>query len=164
MDGPELWRWVWLGAAVVFGVGEMSSPGSFFLAPFALGAAAAAVLSFAGVGVAISWIVFILVSLGSFAALRPLARRLDAMSSDQPTGVGAGRLIGETAVVLTPIPPGPDGMGLVRVGREEWRAGSVDGKAIPADAVVNIAEVQGTRLVVYPSGPATALEPPRRSS
>lgn len=164
MDGPELWRWVWLGATITFAVGEMASPGSFFLAPFAVGAAVAAALSFAGAGVAIGWIAFIVVSLAAFAALRPLARRLDAMTGDRRDGVGAGRLIGERGVVLTDIPAGPGGLGLVLVGREEWRAGSVDGSAIPADAVVYIAEVEGTRLVVYPSGPTTALEPPRRSS
>ena len=35
---PEVWRWIWLIAAVVFGVGEMAVAGSFFLAPFAIGA------------------------------------------------------------------------------------------------------------------------------
>ncbi len=64
VDEPEFWRWMWLGAAVVFGLGEMTSPGSFFLAPFALGAAVAAVLSFLGVPVGVSWLAFIVVSLG----------------------------------------------------------------------------------------------------
>ena len=39
MDDPEVWRWIWLVAAVLFAIGEMGSPGSFFLLPFAAGAA-----------------------------------------------------------------------------------------------------------------------------
>ena len=58
MDSPEQWRWVWIVAAAVFAVGEMSTPGSFFMAPFAVGALVAAALSFAGVSVAASWVAF----------------------------------------------------------------------------------------------------------
>src|SRR5690606_4830686 len=48
MGSPEFWRWVWLVAAAVFTLGEMAVAGSFFLAPFAIGAAVAAILAFAG--------------------------------------------------------------------------------------------------------------------
>lgn len=162
MDDPELWRWVWLGAAAVFGLGEMASAGSFFLAPFAIGAAAAALLSFAGLPVALSWVVFLAVSVGTFAALRPLARRLDAAGGN-PLGVGAGRLVGETGVVLAAVPAGPHAVGLVRVGREEWRAQSADGGAIPTDTQVTVVEVRGTQVVVFPTGLYLPAEPPERS-
>jgi membrane protein implicated in regulation of membrane protease activity len=57
--------------------------------------------------------------------------------------------------VLQDIGAGPDGSGLVRVGREDWRAQSLDGSAIAAGAVVRIVEVRGTRVVVHPvSSPA----------
>ena len=46
---PNVWRWIWIIAMVVFGIGEMGVAGSFFLAPFAIGAGAAAALAFAGV-------------------------------------------------------------------------------------------------------------------
>ena len=162
MDDPETWRWVWLSGAVVFALGEMSSPGSFFLAPFAIGAAAAALLAFAGVAVGLTWVVFIAVSLGAFAALRPLARRLDAAAGN-PRGVGAGRLVGETGIILDQVPPGPDAVGLVRVGREEWRAQSADGGPIPKDTQVTVVEVRGTRVVVFPTGLFLPTEPPERS-
>ncbi len=151
MDDPDLWRWVWLTAAVVFGLGEMASPGVFFLAPFALGAAGASALAFAGAPVGFGWVIFLAVSLGTFAALRPLARRLDATGGN-PRGVGAKRLVGEDGIVLTPVPAGPDEVGLIRVGREQWRAQSTDGGAIPAGTHVTIVEVRGTRVVVFPTG------------
>ncbi len=43
---PEVWRWVWLAAAAAFIVGEITVAGTFFLLPFGLGAAVAAVFTF----------------------------------------------------------------------------------------------------------------------
>lgn len=154
---------MWLGAAVVFGLGEMTSPGSFFLAPFALGAVVAAVVSFLGAAVGIGWLAFVLVSGASFLALRPLARRLDR-SAGSPVGVGASRLVGEQGLVLATIPAGPDEVGMIRVGREEWRAQSAHGDSIPVDSVVTITEVKGTRVVVLPIGLTMPSQPPERSS
>ena len=146
MDEPETWRWIWLVMTFVFALGEMTSAGSFFLAPFALGAGVAAILAFADVGLTGQWLVFVGISVASFAALRPLARRLDR---GEPTeGIGSKRLIGETATVLEAIPAGAHELGLVRVHREEWRAESVDGSPVEAGAVVHVVEQRGTRLVV----------------
>jgi membrane protein implicated in regulation of membrane protease activity len=148
MESPEVWRWVWLVAAVVFVVGEMSSPGTFFLLPFGLAAAVAAVLAFADVGVTVQWLAFVGTALATLAALRPLARRLDR---DEPVaGIGSRRLIGEPAVVLDAIPAGPAELGTIRVHREEWRAESADGSGIPAGTQVKVVEMRGTRAVVWP--------------
>ena len=158
MDSPEQWRWVWIVAAAIFAVGEMSTPGSFFMAPFALGALVAAALSFAGVSVAASWVVFLVVSVITLAAMRPLARRLDRDALDH--GVGARRLAGSRATVLRDIPGGAD-LGLVRIDREEWRAQSSDGTPIAAGSTVRVAEVQGTRVIVAidePAGDDPALD------
>jgi membrane protein implicated in regulation of membrane protease activity len=146
MDQPETWRWIWLVAAVVFAIGEMAQAGTFFLAPFAIGAAVAAVLAFADIGITAEWAAFVGVSVATFASLRPLARKLD---QGQPTeGIGSKRLIGQAATVLEEIPPGQHELGLVRVHREEWRAETVDGSPAPAGAVVQVVEQRGTRLVV----------------
>jgi membrane protein implicated in regulation of membrane protease activity len=150
MDSPEQWRWVWIIGAAVFAVGEMLTPGSFFLAPFAVGALVAAILAFAGVGVATGWLVFIVVSIATLAALRPLARRLDRDALDH--GVGARRLVGNRATVLRDI-PGDTELGMVRIDREEWRAQSTDGAPIAAGTTVRVAEVQGTRVIVAVEAP-----------
>lgn len=147
---PESWRWIWLAVAAVFAVGELSAAGTFFLLPFAIGAAVAAVLAFAGVPVAIELLVFIIVSLVSLAGFRKLAHRLDR---NEPTeGIGSKRLIGQPAKVIEPI-DGPNDLGTVRVDREEWRAESGDGAAIPLNTQVKIVEVRGTRVVVFPVEP-----------
>jgi membrane protein implicated in regulation of membrane protease activity len=144
MDEPETWRWVWLGAAVLFGIGEMATPGAFFLAPFGIGAVVAAALAFADAALGVQWAAFVGVSLVALIALRPLARRLDRDGASD--GVGSRRLIGKDGTVLEAIEP--DHLGLVRVEREEWRAESADRGAVPVGARVLITEVQGTRVIV----------------
>ena len=63
---PETWRWIWLTASLVFLGGEMVVPGTFFLLPFGISAAIAVVLAFAGVPVAIEFIVFIVAGAALF--------------------------------------------------------------------------------------------------
>ncbi|HJR25621.1 MAG TPA: NfeD family protein [Acidimicrobiales bacterium] len=144
MDDPEQWRWIWLVAAVGFGLGEMATPGSFFLAPFAVGAAVAAVLAFADVSVVLEWTAFVVVSVACLLALRPLARRLDRAGVTE--GIGSRRLIGRRGVVLDAIPAGD--LGTVRVDREEWRAMTADRAGLQAGSPVVITEVEGTKVVV----------------
>lgn len=152
MEEPEQWRWIWLGVAVLFGIGEMASPGSFFLAPFAVGAAVAAILAFAGVDLAWEWIAFLVISLGAFMALRPLAKKLN----DEPgtSGVGSMRLIGRSAVVVEEITPTRSG--LVQVDHETWRADAADRSTIPAGSEVTVALVEGTRVIVTATKEHTA--------
>jgi membrane protein implicated in regulation of membrane protease activity len=147
MDEPEQWRWIWLGAAVLFGIGEMATPGAFFLAPFAIGAVVAAALAFADVPVAVEWAAFVAVSITAFAALRPIARRLDRHGGSE--GIGSRRLIGRQGTVLSAI--GPSELGVVRVDREEWRAESSDRAPIPEGTPVRVTDVEGTRVIVTPS-------------
>lgn len=144
-DDPNTWRWIWLVAMATFGIGEMAAAGSFFLAPFALGAGVAAVLAFLGVPVGVEWVVFIGVSTLSFLALRPLARRLDR--HDVAAGIGANRLVGQIAEVMATI-EGGQAPGMVLLGGEQWRAESDDGRRIDVGTRVAIAEVRGTRVVV----------------
>ena len=161
MDDPEVWRWVWLVAALAFGLGEMASAGTFFLAPFAVGALGAAVVSFAGAPIGLGWLVFVGLSAVSFLGLRGVARRLDA-STRNPLGVGATRLVGERGIILSEVPEGPDEVGLVRIGREEWRAQSLDGSTIAEQTPVTVLEVRGTRVIVYPTGLPIPTSHPER--
>lgn len=146
MDDPDTWRWIWLGAAVLFGTGEIFTMGLFLL-PFAIGALVAAVLAFVGVAVGLQLLAFAAVSIGVFLAFRPLAHRLDLSSSDH--GVGAKRLVGASGVVLQEI--SKSGGGMVRLGTEEWRAVSIDDATIASGRSVTVREIQGTRAVVEPT-------------
>lgn len=147
-NSPDTWRWIWVVAAAAFALGEIATAGSFFSLPFAVGALVAAVASFAGASVTVSWLAFLVVSAGAFAVLWPLGRRLDRRAPQ--TKVGAGRWAGREALVLSDIPGGPGGTGLIRLEREHWRAESGTGVAIPAGSTVLVTRIDGTRLVVLP--------------
>ena len=146
MDDPEIWKWIWLGATGLFGAGEAILAGSFFLLPFAAGALVATIAAFAGANIALQWIIFVVVSAIGSALLVPLRRRLDRV--EPQNGVGARRLIGQEAIVLIDIPAGASAVGEVRVGRETWRAESLNQQAFAAGTTVRVADVRGTAVVV----------------
>ena len=159
MDSPESWRWVWLALATGFAVGEIAVAGSFFLLPFAVGAGAAALATFAGASVLVGWLVFVAVSAAAFAVLVPFGRRLDRRGN--AGAVGAARWAGREAVVVRPIPAGDHALGAVRLDGEEWRAQSVTGTAIRAGSTVLVSKLEGNRLLVLPlSDPLEALPGP----
>lgn len=139
----EALRWIWLVAGVALLVGEIATAG-FYLLPFAVGAFAAALLAFLGIGLAGQLVVCLAVSGATFLALRPLAARLDRTGKTE--GIGSRRLVGEPGTVLATIPDGD--VGLIRVGREEWRAEAVDGQAIAQGTKVRVVDLRGTRAVV----------------
>lgn len=146
LGSPEIWRFIWLAAAVGFALGELSLVGSFFLAPFAVGAGAAAAAAFLGASTGLSWGAFLLVSTVAFMAFRPLARRLDLRSPQ--SSVGAGRWANREAVVVREIPA--HGRGSVRLDREEWTAETLTGERVPVGSRVLVSRVEGARLVVLP--------------
>lgn len=150
MDDPDVWRWVWLVATFVFGVGEIAVAGSFFLLNFAVGAAVACVLAFAGVGAGGQWLAFVVVSAVCFAALYPLRKRLDR--TGPADGIGSRRLIGAEGPLVEAVPSGPGEVGMVRLGSERWRAESADRTGLAEGLLVRVVEVRGTRVVVTPSG------------
>jgi membrane protein implicated in regulation of membrane protease activity len=143
----DMWV-VWLIAACVLGVGEMHT-GGFYLAPFAAGAALAAVVAVLGVGPALSAIVFVLASAFVFGALRPVAQRHRRMPPSIRTGAAA--LVGRPAIVLERI-ANDEGVGCVKIdGGEVWTARSYDEhEVIPAGERVEVVEIRGaTALVMH---------------
>lgn len=153
MGDPESWRWVWLVATGFFLVGEMLTPGTFFLLPFAAGALVAMIAAFAGAGLALQWLLFLVVSAAAAFAFIPLRNRLDAVEPGD--GIGSRRMVNQQGVVLSAIAPGADGIGLVRIGREEWRAESSTRAGIPEGAVIQVVDVRGTGVIVEPARSAT---------
>ncbi|HEX6947901.1 MAG TPA: NfeD family protein [Acidimicrobiia bacterium] len=139
----EAWRWVWTIFALVMGIAEMFTAG-FFLLPFAIGAAAAAILAWLDVNQITQWLVFFGVTAFAFAYLRRYVGRQD--QEVQPA-VGANRWIGAEGVVLETVDP-LTGAGLVRVLSEEWRATSPG--RIEVGTRIQVVDVSGTRLVVEP--------------
>jgi membrane protein implicated in regulation of membrane protease activity len=139
---------IWLLAAAGFGVGEMHS-GGFYLLPFSVGAALAAVVSLLGVGVLLSAVLFVATSLVVVGALRPVARRHRRLPP--PIRTGAAALVGRNAMVLERI-ANDEGVGCVRIdGGEVWTARSyADEDVIEAGERVEVVEIRGaTALVMH---------------
>jgi membrane protein implicated in regulation of membrane protease activity len=139
--------WIlWLIAAGAFGVGEMHS-GGFYLLPFAIGAALAAVLSLLGVGALLSALVFVATSAIVVMALRPVAHRHRRLPP--PIRTGAAALVGRTAMVLERI-ANDEGVGCVRIdGGEVWTARSFDDDdVIEAGQKVHVVEIRGATALV----------------
>jgi membrane protein implicated in regulation of membrane protease activity len=143
--------WVlWLIAAVIFGIGEIATTG-FFLAPFAGGAALAAIVSALGAGAAASWLVFLVVSIALLLALRPVARRMQRrMPAHLRTGTAA--LVGKQAMVLERI-ANDEGVGCVRIDGEVWTARAYDeDEIIEAGQRVHVVEIRGATALVSELG------------
>jgi membrane protein implicated in regulation of membrane protease activity len=135
---------VWVVVAIALAVGEVLTPGLFFLGPVALAAGAAAVASLAGAGGVGSTIVFIIGSLLSLAFLRPVARRHVRMPAISRTGTDA--LVGRKALVTRRVDAHG---GRVRIGGEEWSARSyLDGQVLAEGATVDVIQIEGATALV----------------
>ena len=136
---------IWLIAAVIFAVGEIATLG-FFLAPFAGGAAVAAVVSAVGAGEFASWTSFIAVSLVLLLALRPLARSHRRMPAQLRTGTAA--LVGRSAMVTELIHNDLD-TGCVKLEGESWTARAYDAdEIIEPGKRVQVIEIRGATALV----------------
>ncbi len=136
---------LWLIAAVLLGVGELVTPGLFFLGPVALAAVGAAITAGIGGGIILQLIVFIAVSLASLAFLRPIARRHIHMPALTRTGTAA--LVGTKALVLQRVDVNG---GLVRIGGEDWSARAFfEGQTLEPGARVEVAKIEGATALVF---------------
>jgi membrane protein implicated in regulation of membrane protease activity len=138
--------WVlWLIAAVILAIGEIATTG-LFLAPFAAGAAIAALLAAAGAGATIEWAVFLVVSVIALAALRPVARAHKRSRGQIKTGTAA--LVGQQAVVVERI-ANAEGVGCVRLDGEIWTARAYDDdETFEPGARVQVLEIRGATALV----------------
>ena len=135
---------VWVVAAIALAVGEVLTPGLFFLGPVALAAGAAAFASLLGAGAVGSLVVFIVGSLGSLLVLRPIARRHVRLPAISRTGTDA--LVGRKALVTRKVDAHG---GRVRIGGEEWSARAyLDGQVLDEGASVDVIQIEGATALV----------------
>jgi membrane protein implicated in regulation of membrane protease activity len=136
---------IWLIVAVVFAVAEVVNL-SFYLFPFAIGAAGAAVVDLAGAGAAVTWATFAVLTAVSFTVVRPIARRHLNVPPQIRTGTAA--LVGRTAVVLERI-DNDAGVGRVRLDGEIWTARTYDeDRVIEPGERVHVMEIRGATALV----------------
>jgi membrane protein implicated in regulation of membrane protease activity len=136
---------IWAIVTVLFAVGEIFTPGLFFLGPIAVAGLAATIAAALGGPV---WLQIVVFGVGSFASvglLRPVARAHLKMPHAMRTGAAA--LEGAKAVVLQRV----DGRGgRVKIGGEEWSARSyMPDESFDVGTEVEVVQIQGATALVY---------------
>lgn len=138
-------HWWWLIIAAILGIAEILVPGVFLIWL----AAAAAITGFialaSGISLAFQFGMFALLALGSVYWGRRWYANNPIQSSDPLLNDRAGRLIGETVVVVSAI---ENGSGRVKVGDSVWIAKGPDAEI---GARMRIVSADGTCLNVEPA-------------
>ena len=136
---------VWAIAALLLAVGEIFTPGLFFLGPIAVGAVVAAFVSLVGIPGWLQLLVFAGAAGGSLLFLRPIARAHLSMPPALRTGTAA--LQGARAVVLQRV---DQNGGRVKIGGEEWSARAyMPDQVLEPGTQVEVVEIQGATALVY---------------
>lgn len=135
---------VWLGLTIIFAIIELVTV-QLATVWFAFGAFVSMLLAIFGVkSIAVQTVVFVIISLASLIATRPLVKKLINKKA-QPTN--ADMAIGKTAVVTVPIDT-VNGTGEVKLGGAYWSAKSTDENIIQAGAQVRVLRIEGVKLIV----------------
>ncbi|MDX6442825.1 MAG: hypothetical protein QOE43_2554 [Gaiellaceae bacterium] len=136
---------VWAIAALLLAVGEIFTPGLFFLGPIAIGAVAAAFISLAGPAVWVQLLAFAGAAFISLAFLRPIARAHLSMPPALRTGTAA--LQGARATVLQRV---DQNGGRVKIGGEEWSARAyMPDQVLEPGTSVEVVKIEGATALVY---------------
>lgn len=133
----------WLCAMIVLAIMEAATVGLVCIW-FAGGALAALIAAALGAPVWLQIVVFLAVSAGLLALLRPFARKF-INARITPTNVDAN--IGKTAVVVEPI-DNLRGTGRVMLGSVDWTARSADDSVIENDTLVRVLRIEGVKVCV----------------
>ena len=138
-------NWIWLGAIVIFGILEAATAALVSIW-FVGGAAAALLASFLGAALWLQITLFLAVSVGILAAVRPLMKRANAETV--PTNLD--RVIGQPARVTEEI-DNEAGTGAVYVEGKTWTARSSSGRVLPIGTRVDVERIEGVKLYVKPA-------------
>ena len=135
--------WIWLGAAVVFGVVEALTAGLVSIW-FVTGAVAALLGAWMGAGIPVQLLLFVGVSALALLLTRPLVKRWTA---GQQVATNADRVLGE-AVRVTETIDNDRSAGAVYADGKTWSARSADGTVSPAGSRVRVENMEGVKLFV----------------
>jgi membrane protein implicated in regulation of membrane protease activity len=136
---------IWAIVALALVVGEVLTPGLFFLGPVALAAVIAGIVDLLGGGAILQLIVFIGGSVASVALIRPIAKSHLRVPTALRTGTAA--LTGAKALVLQRV---DDDGGRVKIGGEEWTARAyMEGQVYEPGTRVEVVKIEGATALVY---------------
>lgn len=136
---------IWLIAAAVFFIGEMSTEG-FLLMWFSIGSLVAMIVSFFTANIIIQFTLFLIVAFILLCATRPLAKKFLESKSKVESNVFS--LINQTALVIETI-DSKKSTGKIKINGEVWKAISEERDIIISEnEEVVIQKIDGVKLVV----------------
>ena len=136
---------IWLLIAVLLAAGEIATT-SFYLAPFAMGAAGGGFIALIGGDQFWAVTVAMILTAVAFLFLRPIAQR--HLMQPAHTRTGTDRLVGQGAIVTAAIAPGPQ-PGAIKLDGETWTARAYDeDRAFAAGTSVQVVEIRGATAMV----------------
>ncbi len=133
--------WLWLAAALVFLIIEITTPTLVF-ACFTVGSIGAAVASTMTDSYMIQTAVFAIISIILIPLTRNLAKKI---TKEPPQKTNVDAMVGRPGLVIKKIDPALD-VGQVRVDGQVWQA--VAEEAIDIDIKIKVDSVMGARLYV----------------
>ena len=141
--------WLWGGVAVVTLVAEIATTALVSIW-FTIGAVGALIAAAAGVSPLAQLLIFLLLSIVSLLLIRPLTRRL---VGPRVIPTNTDRLLGMEAKVTEGI-DNDNAAGAVYVDGKTWTARSANGHPIPTGELVEVAAIEGVKLIVRPKAAA----------
>ncbi len=141
----DIWPYIWVAVMVLLVIAE-GLTAQLVSVWFAVGALAAAIVSFFVPVVPIQFGVFVIVSLLFLLLTKPLVQKSRKID---PEPTNADRNIGKTAIVTREI-NNVEGTGQVKLGGNTWTARSVNGSVVPEGTKVTVKEISGVKLMVLP--------------
>ncbi len=136
---------LWFALLIAFVVAEAVTV-NMVSAWFAIGSLASLITALLGGKMWLQVVVFLAVSAGALALLRPIAKKY---FTPRITRTNVDAMVGKTCLCVTAI-ENLAGSGQVKVGDVEWTARSTTGEAIPAGTEVKIDRVEGVKVYVTP--------------
>jgi membrane protein implicated in regulation of membrane protease activity len=136
--------WIWLLLGLLLLLGELLTPGGFYIFFFGIGALVVGILTglnFAGP----AWFQFILFSVVSVLALWLFREKLLQFTRVRTTDV-VDSMIGESAVVLEEI--SANGVGKAEAGGTSWSARNLGDQALARGARCRVERVEGLTIFV----------------
>lgn len=136
----------WLVLMVAFLAAEAATVSMVSLW-FAAGSLAALLVALLGGGVWLQTLLFLAVSAGLLAGLRPLVRRYVA---PKVTATNVDSLVGSTGLVTAAI-DNVSAAGQVKLGAMVWTARSTSGEPIPEGTLITVDRIEGVKAFVSPA-------------
>lgn len=143
----QIWH-LWIISAFILFIAEIFTPG-FLVACFGISCLVTSIVAYLGMGVKIQVLTFSVSTLVVFFGIRPFVLKY-FYSKESKIKTNVDALIGKKGRVTERIDSNAV-KGRVIIGGEDWRAVSVDEKAIEKDVKIEVNKVEGTKLFVKPA-------------